>query len=251
MIKVIVLGSGNVGNHLANVFLTNTVVDLIQVYSRDIQKIQHFKNSVAITNNTKDLVDADVYIISISDDAILEFSKSLNISNKLIVHTSGSVEMDILKNFNKRGVFYPLQTFSKNKDIDFKNVPICIESNTNDDLILLESLASSISNHVYILNSEKRIKMHISAVFVNNFVNHLYQIGSEICEENRVPFEILHPLILETATKIQTLTPFDAQTGPARRNDKLTIEKQLSQLSEKEIKIYKSLTESIIKTHSS
>ena len=251
MIKVIVLGSGNVGNHLANVFLTNTVVDLIQVYSRDIQKIQHFKNSVAITNNTKDLLDADVYIISISDDAILEFSKSLNISNKLIVHTSGSVEMDILKNFNKRGVFYPLQTFSKNKDIDFKNVPICIESNTNDDLILLESLASSISNHVYILNSEKRIKMHISAVFVNNFVNHLYQIGSEICEENRVPFEILHPLILETATKIQTLTPFDAQTGPARRNDKLTIEKQLSQLSEKEIKIYKSLTESIIKTHSS
>lgn len=249
MIKVIILGSGNVGSHLADVFLTNTKIDLIQVYARDITKIQHLKNQVNITDNHEKLLDADIYIICISDDAISPFSKLINRSGKLLVHTSGSIEMNALKASNT-GVFYPLQTFSKKADIDFKNIPICIESNNDSDLVLLELLASCISDHVYILNSEKRKKMHLSAVFVNNFVNHLYHIGNKICEENEVPFEILHPLIMETANKVQTLSPIEAQTGPAKRNDELTIGKQLVLLKNNELEIYLKLTKSIINTYS-
>lgn len=248
MIKVVILGNGNVGSHLTTVFLKNKNIDLIQVYNRNLDQIQHLKSKTNITNNTNQLLDADIYIIAISDDAISSFSKSLNLTNKLVVHTSGSVEMNTL-NSSRCGVFYPLQTFSKNKEIDFKQVPICIESNSNEDLTLLEVLASNITEHVYMLDSEKRLKMHISAVFVNNFVNHLYYLGSKICEENEVPFEILQPLILETAKKIKSLSPFDAQTGPAKRNDKQTIEKQIEMLKGNETVIYNELTKSIVKTY--
>ncbi len=250
MIKVIILGSGNVGSHLANVFLTNTKIDLIQVYARNIEKIQHVKNKVNITDSHEKLLDADIYIICISDNVISPFSKLISSSDKLIVHTSGSIEMNALKGSTNIGVFYPLQTFSKKTAIDFKNIPICIESNNDSNLILLELLASCISDHVYFLNSEKRKKMHLSAVFVNNFVNHLYHIGNQICEENEVPFEILHPLIMETANKVQTLPPLNAQTGPAKRNDELTISKQLILLKNNELEIYLKLTKSIINTYS-
>ncbi len=248
MIKAVILGYGNVGSHIATAFLKNKSIDLVQVFNRNIDKIQHLKNKLNITNNSNELLDADLYIIAISDDAISEFSKSLNLSDKLVIHTSGSVKMNAL-NSNRCGVFYPLQTFSKNKEVGFKQIPICIEANNDKDLVLLETLASSISDKVYLLDSEKRMKMHLSAVFVNNFVNHLYYLGSEICKENEVSFEILKPLILETAEKIKTLSPLDAQTGPAKRNDLLTIEKQLKVLSENETIIYKNLTQSIIKTY--
>lgn len=250
MIKVILIGSGNVGSHLAHTFLKSPEIELIQVYNRSIEHANQFKGTVAITSKLSDLLEADVYIISISDHSIENISKKLPFENKLVVHTSGSTPLDILKNSDRRGVFYPLQTFSKSKEIQFDEIPICVESNNNNDLILLESLASLISNHVYLLDSEQRLKMHISAVFVNNFVNHLYHIGSEICEANNIPFEILHPLIKETAEKIQTLSPMLAQTGPAIRKDTETIQNQMKQLKEHHLTIYKSLTDSIIKTYS-
>lgn len=250
MIRVIIIGSGNVGSHLANVFLNTPEVELVQVYNRSLEHIKRFEDQIPITTNLQELLDADIYIISVSDNAIESISKNLNFTNKLVVHTSGSTSLNTLNDANRRGVFYPLQTFSKNKEIHFKNIPICIESDNNKDLILLESLASLISNNVYILDSEQRLKMHVSAVFVNNFVNHMYHIGSEICEKNNIPFEILHPLIKETAEKVQTLSPINAQTGPARRKDTATIENQLKQLTDHHSVIYKSLTDSIIKTYS-
>ena len=143
--------------------------------------------------------------------------------------------------------FYPLQTFTKGKKVDFKKIPICIEAEQDNDLKILEQLAVLISEKTHLINSQQRKALHVAAVFVNNFVNHLYQIGSEICQENQIPFSILEALITETASKIERLSPKNAQTGPAKRNDKGTIDAHLdflkSDVSKQEI--YKLLTQSI------
>ena len=249
MIKIILLGGGNVAYHLTNSLLKNKEVQVVQVYNRSIEKINCFKNSTLITNNLSELEEADIYILAVSDNAISELSSALNLKNKLVVHTSGSMAMGELKSSSNKGVFYLLQTFSKEREINFSTVPICIEAETKKDLQLLEVLAKSISKNVYHINSIQRKSLHVAAVFVNNFVNHLYHIGQEICEENKVPFEILLPLIKETADKITTLTPFEAQTGPAKRNDTKTIEKHKAMLTKNQQKIYTLLTESIYNTY--
>ncbi len=250
MIKVVILGAGNVAFHLTNVFLKNKNIELLQVYNRDIQKIQYLKNDVEITNNLSHLnKTADIYIISILDDSISEFSKQLKLPNKLVVHTSGSIALNELKSTSNKGVFYPLQSFSKNKKISFKTIPVCVEAENKGDIALLEKLANIISNKYYVINSEQRKQIHLAAVFVNNFVNHLYYLGNSICEENNIPFDILHPLIKETAEKVEHLSPFKAQTGPAKRNDIKTLEKQLAMLPKNKKEIYTLLSNSILKTY--
>lgn len=249
MINIVILGGGNVAFHLTNALLKNDAVNVVQVYNRSLEKINIFKNGTSITNNLSELKDADIYILAVSDNAISEISSALNLKNKLVVHTSGSMAMDELKSFSNKGVFYMLQTFSKERKIDFSTVPICIEAETNDDLQLLETLAKLISKNCYRINSNQRKSLHLAAVFVNNFVNHLYHIGHEICEQNKVPFEILLPLILETANKITTLPPLEAQTGPAKRNDTKTIEKHTAMLTKNQQEIYTLLTKSIQNTY--
>lgn len=155
--------------------------------------------------------------------------------------------IDILDKKNHRGVFYPLQTFSKETKIKFSQVPICIEATNDKDLETLHELASKVVKNTYTISSEQRKSLHIAAVFVCNFVNHLYKIGNDICVEKYVPFEILKPLIEETANKINFLSPSQAQTGPAKRNDTKTIEEHLNSLTnENQKEIYKLLTQSII-----
>lgn len=247
MTKVIIIGSGNVAQHLIKAFAKNTATELIQVYSRQKENLIHLLDSVLITTDFNELLEADLYIIAVSDDAIASVSSKLPFENRLVVHTSGSVELNTLDKKNRRGVFYPLQTFSKKKTLEFKNIPICIETEDINDYQLVEKTAKSISNNVFAINSEQRKALHVAAVFVNNFTNHLYQIGQEICQEHSVPFEILKPLILETAEKIKTLSPEEAQTGPAKRNDFSTIEAHKSFLSnENQSTIYKILTQSIL-----
>ena len=164
----------------------------------------------------------------------------------MVVHTSGSSALAVLDNKNRKGVFYPLQTFTKGKKVDFTPIPICLETENEQDYQLLENLGNCISKKVFQINSEQRKSLHVAAVFVCNFVNHLYQIGNEICEANQIPFEVLHPLIQETAQKILELTPKEAQTGPALRNDTKTIQKHLDFLSDENYTtIYKLLTQSI------
>ena len=245
MIKVTILGNGNLATHLTRVFIKKKEIDLVQVYSRNIEKMKHLSEKVSITDNLLDLKDADVYIIAISDNSIAEFSSQLNLKGKLVVHTSGSITMDTLKGGFSRGVFYPLQTFTKGKKIKFKSIPICIETSNEDDLIILEKLAREISNDVRRITSLEREKLHLAAVFVNNFVNHMYQKANEICDDNYLPFDILFPLIKETAKKIESISPMDAQTGPAKRNDSKTIEKHLEQLNSSQKEIYTTLTKSI------
>ena len=246
MIKVVIIGSGNVAQHLIKAFAKSAIIDVIQVFSRQKEAVTSLLDSNKITDNFNNLAEADLYIIAVSDDAIAKVSSQLPFENRLVVHTSGSVSLDALDKKNRKGSFYPLQTFSKKAEVDFKQIPIFLESKIETDFELLKSMAEVISEKVYKINSEQRKALHVSAVFVNNFVNHLYQIGNEICIENKVPFEVLKPLILETANKVMSLSPKEAQTGPAIRNDEQTIASHLDFLSDENQKnIYKTLTQSI------
>ena len=243
MIKVILLGSGNVATHLFQAFSKANGIEVVQVFSRTISK--DFPETLQTSDFSK-ITEADVYIICVSDSAISSVSSQLSFENRLVVHTSGSTDINVLDSKNRKGVFYPLQTFTKNKSVDFSQIPICIETEVLTDFEIIEKLAKSVSNSVYLINGNQRKTLHVSAVFVCNFTNHLYTIGNTICEENNIPFEILQPLIEETAKKIKSLSPSEAQTGPAIRNDKKTIEKHIDFLTnENQKEIYKILTKSI------
>jgi predicted short-subunit dehydrogenase-like oxidoreductase (DUF2520 family) len=230
MISVAIIGNGNVATHLINAFKKANDINATQINSRDLSALKA----------------VDVTIIAVSDDAISEVSSK--ISNSLVVHTSGSVALKSLKNNSRKGVFYPLQTFTKGKEVVFNTIPLCIEAEQKEDFQLLEKLAKSIGEKIFSVNSKQRKALHVAAVFVNNFSNHMYKIGSDICIDNSVPFEILQPLIKETASKIEFLSPQEAQTGPAIRKDKKTIKNHLNLLDKNQQKIYKTLTKSIKKS---
>ncbi len=219
MIRIVLLGSGNIATHLCKAFISSDAVSIIQVYSRNKESLLSVSNLVDTTTSLSDIKEADVYIIAIPDDAIHSFSETLPCTDKLVVHTSGSVGMDSLSEKNRKGVFYPLQTFSKNREVNYTTVPICVEAEKASDLNLLKRMGQAISENINEINSEERAKIHLAAVFVNNFVNQLYYIGSGLLEENSLSFDLLKPLIVETANKIKTLTPTEAETGPAKRND--------------------------------
>lgn len=231
MTSVLIVGSGNVANHLLNAFHSLKDLSVSQINSRNFTSIP----------------SADITIIAVSDDAIGEVSSKIN--NPFVVHTSGSVSMSELQNNTRKGVFYMLQTFTKDKPVNFEEVPFCLEATTENDLKTLETLAKLLSKKVYFINSDQRKALHVAAVFANNFTNHCYQIADEICKIHQVPFEILHPLIQETALKIKVLSPKEAQTGPAIRNDHQTIQNHLHLLDSHQQEIYKILTKSIQDGH--
>lgn len=250
MISVVILGAGNVASHLFKAFNENDSIAVRQWFSRDIKKIQSYRNSVEITDDLSQLKEADIYILAISDDAIAKMSSQLPFENRLVVHTSGAVNIHDLDKKNRRGVFYPLQTFSKDARLNFADVPICIEALDKLDLKFLKVLAKSLGCKSHKVNTNQRKALHVAAVFVNNFTNQLYRVAHEITEAEGVDFDILKPLILETAKKVETLSPYMAQTGPAKRNDRKTIEKHLQLLEKEHHKdIYKLLTASIQNTH--
>ncbi len=246
MIRVVILGSGNVAKHLYAGFLHQKSITVIQCYNRKGNVIGPDQNKKTVVKYLDELVEADIYIIAISDDAIKDITAQLPFDNRLVVHTSGSVPMQAIHERNRQGVFYPLQTFSTDKPVDFGSIPFCLESNEEKDMKLLQKLASALSEKMYTITSEQRNALHVAAVLVNNFTNYLYTTGNEICEEHNIPFEILHPLIQETAQKITSMSPKDAQTGPAIRNDNKTIARHLKILSNQTQKeIYQYLTKAI------
>lgn len=247
MIKITIIGYGNVAQHLIHAFQQSDDISIQQVFARNAEQNLHKNPELNFVSNWDQLIPADVFIIAVSDDSIAEVSAHLLLKNQLVVHTSGSVALEQISSQNRRGVFYPLQTFTKGKTVDFKAIPICIETEFSADLEILKKLAQAISEKMHIINSQQRRALHVAAVFVNNFTNHMYTLGSEICQENQVPFSILESLIAETASKITTLTPVEAQTGPAKRNDQQTISTHLDFLKGNEIRqnIYQLLTQSI------
>ena len=228
MIKVVLIGQGNVASHLMNAFTAAKNICVHQINSR---LIEHIPKS-------------DIIIISVSDDVISMVSNQIKSRNSLIVHTSGSLSLEALS-ANRKGVFYPLQSFTKGKTVDFSKIPFCLETSNVSDYNLLETLAQSIGSKGYSIDSKQRKKLHMAAVFVNNFTNHMYKIGKDICDEHNVPFEILHALIEETASKITSVSPLKAQTGPAKRNDQQTIKTHLENLNLQQQEIYKLITKSI------
>lgn len=250
MITVTLLGAGNVASHLFEAFNNAEDVVVSQWYSRDLDKISDYKHLTSITDDLSNLEPVQIYIIAVSDDAIAEVSSALPYQNGLVVHTSGSVNIHDLDKKHRRGVFYPLQTLSKNTAVDFANVPLCLEALEKEDLQLLKQLAEAIGSPFYKINTEQRQTLHLAAVFVNNFTNQLYRVAHEISDSKNIDFNILKPLILETAKKLEHLSPYQAQTGPAKRRDKKTLKRHLKLIENEHHKaIYELLTQSIQKTH--
>jgi len=248
--KIVLLGSGNVATHLAKA-LKSKGEEIVQVYSRNLDNATLLAQSIA-TEAIGDLNEikqnADLYIISVKDDAIESVAKSLKNVTGLVVHTSGTTDINILSSqVTKAGVFYPLQTFSKEKEVSFENIPLCIEANDESQLTILSNLAAKISREVYKLNGEKRKVLHLAAVFACNFPNHLYALANEILSQNGLDFEIIRPLIAETADKVMSNLPENVQTGPAVRADESTLNKHLSMLTDMpELQnIYQTLSDSI------
>nr|WP_068887240.1 Rossmann-like and DUF2520 domain-containing protein [Pedobacter panaciterrae] len=251
--KVVCIGSGNVATHLTYA-LKAKGIDVIQVWSRDLanaSELAKIINAVAISNLNEIDRSADLYVIAVKDDAISTVADALRGVKGLVVHTSGATAIEVLSPLKNYGVLYPLQTFSKAKPIDFTNVPLCIEASNEEALEVLKGIAQLLSSPFYEVSSDKRKILHLAAVFACNFVNHLYTLSDKIVEHFELDFEMLKPLIMETALKVQTELPINVQTGPAVRNDEQTMIKHKDLLnSMPELKeIYQTLSKSIKKTH--
>ena len=249
MIKVVLLGSGNVAYHLALAMKSADNIELIQRYSRKNSNAQLFDRSVPHTTDLLELKAADIYILAIKDAVITKVCKSLRHLKGFLVHTSGAMGLNVLDSRFRRGVLYPVQSLSIDQKIDLKDVPFAIETEFTEDQVLLQKLAAELSHHVFELDSAKREKLHVAAVFANNFSNFMFTCAEDLCKEHEIPFEILRPLILETGRKVQYMPPLDAQTGPARRHDQDVIEKHLNQLKGQQKEIYKLLSLAISNTY--
>ncbi|UJH67109.1 Rossmann-like and DUF2520 domain-containing protein [Allomuricauda sp. SCSIO 65647] len=250
MLKVVIIGTGNVAFHLFKAFQTTDKVSVVQVVGRDKNVLSTFEDEAIIETDLKKVKQADFYLLAVSDTAIFEVAQQLRNKKGIVAHTAGSVSIDALNDHLSYGVFYPLQTFSKERPVDFSVIPICVEANTRTALARLEKLADTLSDSVYQISSKQRRQLHLSAVFVNNFPNHLFTIAATICRDHDVSFDLLKPLIGETANKIRFLDPQTAQTGPARRNDIETMQRHLDELKHPlHKKIYQLLSESIRQAH--
>lgn len=251
--KIVFLGSGNVATHLAQ-RLKDAGEEILQIYSRSEDNATWLASKVgaqAITSLTALNTTADVYLVCVKDEAIAQLVPALKQIDGLVAHTSGATAINVLQDLKNYGVFYPLQTFSKTQPLNLSDTPICVEANTAENLEGLERLAQQVSNAVYRVDSRQRTILHLSAVFACNFSNHLYGISASIMAEHGLNFDILKPLIMETAQKIQSASPSSMQTGPAVRGDEETMQKHLQLLDghEELQTIYKTLSESIKKTH--
>ncbi|WP_092544446.1 Rossmann-like and DUF2520 domain-containing protein [Zunongwangia mangrovi] len=249
MMKVVLLGAGNLAYHLFRVFKASTAVEIVQVFNHRQEKLTDFADKVATTTLIAEIKEADFYLISVKDDAIAEVSSKLKPKNGIVLHTSGAIDINVLAEHHNFGVFYPLQSFSREKKVGFQQIPICIEANSEENLEKIKQLALQISASVYKISSEQRRISHVAAVFANNFSNFMFATASEICEKHQIPFDILKPLIAETFQKIEKVSPKKAQTGPARRNDKETMAAHLQYLEEDQQKLYKTISEAILKSY--
>lgn len=250
MKSISLIGSGNVATHLGLALKENNY-QITQVFSRTLinaKKLAGMLNAEAI-NNLSALKTVDLIIISVKDNVITKIIKQ--ISNSPIVHTSGSIDLTIFGNkFKHYGVFYPLQTFNKNIDLDFSNIPICIEANNKDFELKIKQLANCISNKVISMTSKQRKQLHIAAVFSANFSNRMFSIAEDILGKTGVEFSILLPLIQQTIKQLDKNKAKNVQTGPARRKDTSIIQDHLTNIQDKKIRdLYQKISENIIQEY--
>lgn len=253
MTKVVLIGAGNLAWHLGR-RLYACGLHIAQVYNRSLSPAQALAvdlNARAVTNLEEIEKAAHLYVLAVSDGAILEVARRLatKLSERLIVHTSGATPSAALKPyFQRHGVFYPLQTFTKGCEVNFSEIPICVYAAQKKDEDFLEQSGRLISEKVYRINDQERSILHVAAVFANNFSNHCFQMGYHTLQQENLPFELLTPLIQETARKIIGRSPLQMQTGPAARNDLNTVKRHLDYLEKIQspyAEIYRRLSESI------
>jgi predicted short-subunit dehydrogenase-like oxidoreductase (DUF2520 family) len=249
MINVSIIGTGNIAYHFSNVFLKHHNINLIEVCGRRKNIPLYFSSRVNYCDDVSKISKSDIYMICVSDDQIEIISNKIKASSKsLILHCSGSTDMKALSNYCNYGVLYPLQTFSVEKNINFKKIPIIIEGNSKDSLNKIENLASKLSENVLKASSKQRLAIHVSAVFANNFTNYMRVVADEILKSNDIDPEILNPLTFETSDKLKYLNSKEAQTGPALRKDINTLKKHLNLLKGSSYhKIYETISNEIKK----
>lgn len=252
--EIVFIGSGNVATHLAVAFKEMGVV-VKQVFSKNISNAETLAKKVdaeAISDISKLYREADFYFYALKDNSLRSILMQIDMPAGIQVHTGGTMSIKEFDGFStKFGVFYPLQTFSLERSIELINTPILIEGCSTDVQKKLLALAGIISDKVILMNSESRMKVHLAAVFACNFTNYLYDIASQILINSGISFDLILPLIEETAEKLKTMSPYEAQTGPAVRMDEMIISKHLDLLNKNSDhkEIYKLLTKNIIKRH--
>ncbi|MEO5905765.1 MAG: Rossmann-like and DUF2520 domain-containing protein [Saprospiraceae bacterium] len=252
-IKIVCIGAGRLAHHLMPA-LQHAGCNIIQVCNRTqwpavllAQKLHAVSHITRIEELDK---TADVYFLTVSDDAVLEVAaqlESMHDLEGLIVHCSGVLGLNVLPH-ERKGIFYPLQTFSEHHETEWHHTPIIITANQPEDMEILASLAGKISNSTYQMSDEQKTVIHLAAVFANNFTNHMMTLAEAICAQHEVSFDILKPLIRTTFQKALLLGPSGSQTGPAVRGDEITIEKHLKLLQDYPdlAEVYRIVTKSIV-----
>lgn len=246
--QTVIIGSGNVAYHLAKALVENKIPPA-QIFGRNEQELKAISQELNIPYSTKNLVDSAIYLICVSDHAVEDVSELIAKKDSVVAHTSGSLPIDILKGDYGKAVFYPLQTFSKSKKLEYSKIPFFIEAENEEDRQVLFELASAISENVMESTYEKRKYIHLTAVFACNFVNHLFSRAKEISDSQEIPFDYFLPLIDETVQKIHEIEPKSAQTGPAVRNDRRILELHKQLLKDESLTIYKTMNHSIQKMY--
>ena len=246
--KIVIIGSGNLATQLS-LALQKAGKDIVQVYSRSEEHARTLAEKIGcdFTTDVEDINrQADIYIVSIKDDAISEMAATLA-GVSMILHTAGSIPMDVFSGHAQHyGVLYPMQTFSKNRQVDFREIPCFIEASDEATLTAVRSLAESISDHVVDCDSERRKKMHLAAVLACNLANHCYRLAERVVEAEHIDFRLFQPLIMDTARKVATMSPRDAQTGPMVRYDQRVMDMQIQMLPDERTRdIYRLMADSI------
>ncbi len=250
MEKVIIIGSGNVAEALAHAVAASSL-HLVQVWARNAARAKEIAEAVGSpwTCRPEELAAADIYLLAVSDRAVAEVAAALPVpENALVAHTAGSVPLEALPaKYARRAVVYPLQTFTRGRRIDFAQVPFFIEASTPALQVELESFARKLSRHVLHADSARRAQLHLAAVFVCNFVNHMYAVGERLMNRSGLDFELLKPLIAETTAKaLDASSPLGVQTGPAVRGDVPTQERHAAMLDDETLRtIYRSISQNI------
>lgn len=248
MKNIILIGSGNVATHLG-LSLFNQGYNIKQIWSKELKnaKLLAKKLNSTATNNLNNIEEADLYIVSVKDNMLEMTIKQLKVKN--IVHTSGTIGLEIFNSKIKNyGVFYPLQTFNKKVILDINTTPICVEASNNKFKKNLLKIGKEVSKKVIEINTEKRKKLHLAAVFACNFTNHMFTIAEKILSENNIDFKLLLPIIKQTVNKLDRNKPREVQTGPAQRKETKIINSHINQLSDEKIKeLYELISKSIMK----
>lgn len=244
--SVFVIGAGNVAYHLLSALKKE--VQIVGIHSKGVKNAKELSTlyNIKLYKDLVQIPNCDLVLICTNDDTIHAIIKQIP-SHLNIAYTSGSIELP--EEYQNVGVFYPLQTFSKNKPLNLSDVPFLIEANNEILFHQLFKLGQNLSSKVIKANSSERKKIHLAAVFINNFTNHMTYISSELMKKNNLDWELLLPLLKETISKIEVNSPFESQTGPARRNDNTVIQDHLNMLENEQKEIYQILTKNIIKTY--